>query len=62
LTFYFVSRNNKLNKSIQLTSKKLSDLEDKVNRQDVLINQLLRVINNLPSISIDIISNDSPAS
>jgi len=48
LTFYFVSRNNKLNKSIQLTSKKLSDLEDKVNRQDILINQLLRVINNLP--------------
>ena len=47
LTLYFISRNNKLNKSIQLTSKKLADLEDKVNRQDILINQLLRVINNL---------------
>jgi len=50
ITFYFISRNNKLSKNLALTSKRVADLEEKVARQDNMINQLLRVVNSIQNI------------
>ena len=50
ITFYFISRNNKLSKNLALTSKRVADLEEKVARQDTMINQLLRVVNSIQNI------------